>query len=77
MLSLKQKYDLCTNFNSVWWKWCVMFACHFDKNLFALLCLKGFVIAIVKTKVYCYNKLRSELVYILLLQPAGLEAGTK
>jgi hypothetical protein len=41
-------------------------------------CLKGFVIPIVKTKVYRYNVLRSQLVYrIELLQRAGLGAGTK
>jgi hypothetical protein len=40
-------------------------------------CLKGFVIAIGKTKVYRYNELRSELVYrIELLQRAGFGAGT-
>jgi hypothetical protein len=57
----------------------MMFACQFDNNLFALLfCLKGFVIAIVKPKIYRYKELRSELVYrIELLQRAGLEAGTK
>jgi hypothetical protein len=41
-------------------------------------CLKGFVIAIVKTKVYRNNKLRSQLVFrIELLQRAGLGAGTE
>jgi hypothetical protein len=38
--------------------------------------LKGFAIAIVKTKEYRYNELRSELAYrIELLQQAGLGAG--
>jgi hypothetical protein len=55
----------------------MMFACPFDNNLFTLLLLKGFVIAIVKMKVYRYNKLRSELVYRIELQRAGLGAGTK
>jgi hypothetical protein len=31
-------------------------------------CLKGFVIEIIKTKVYRYNELRSELVYRIELQ---------
>jgi hypothetical protein len=35
-----EKNDLCTDFNSVWWK-CCMFACHFHKNLFALLLFEG------------------------------------
>jgi hypothetical protein len=57
----------------------MMFACHFDKNLFALLLFEGSnVIAIVKTKVHCYNKLSLELVYrIELQQRAGLGVGTK
>jgi hypothetical protein len=56
-----------------------VFACQFDKKKTCLrcFCLKGFVIAIVKTKVYRYNELRSKLVYrIKLLQRAGLDAGT-
>jgi hypothetical protein len=36
-----QKNNLCTDFNSVWWKCCMMFACLFDDNLFALLLFEG------------------------------------
>jgi hypothetical protein len=57
----------------------MIFACQFDNNLFALL-FKGFVIAIVKTKVYRYNELRAELLYrieLLHVQRAGLGAGSK
>jgi hypothetical protein len=53
-----EKNNLCTDFISVWWKCCIMFACQFDKKLVcAAFCLKGFVIAIVKTTVYRYNEL--------------------
>jgi hypothetical protein len=48
-----------------------------DTNFLRCFCLKGFVIAIVKTKVYRYNELRSELVYRIELQRAGLIVGTK
>jgi hypothetical protein len=34
------KKILCTDFNSVWWK-CMMFACQFDNNSFALLFFEG------------------------------------
>jgi hypothetical protein len=65
-------------FNSVWWKCCMIFACQFDNNLFALLLFEGIShVAIVKTKVYRYNELRSELVYRIELQQSGLGAGTK
>jgi hypothetical protein len=37
--SLKKK--LCTDFNFVWWKCCMMFACQFDNNLFAMLLFEG------------------------------------
>jgi hypothetical protein len=60
-------YDVCL---SVWQK-------H-KKTCLRCYCLKGFIIAIVKTEVWRYNELRSELVYkIELLQQAGLGAGTK
>jgi hypothetical protein len=69
---------LCTNFNSVWWKCCMIFACHFDKNLFALLLFKGICHSNNKKKVSRYNELSSELIYrIELQQRAGLGDGTK
>jgi hypothetical protein len=57
----------------------MMFAIQFDNNCLRCFCLKDrVVIVIVKTKVYRYNELRSELVYrTVLLQRAGLGAGTK
>jgi hypothetical protein len=70
--------NVSVNFSSVWWKCCMMFACQFDNNFLRCFCLKGFVIAIVKTKVYRHNEQRSELVYrVELLQQARLRAGTK
>jgi hypothetical protein len=71
------KNNLCTYFISVWWQCCMMIVSQFDNNLLCF-CLKRFAIAIVKMKVYRYNKLRSKLVYrIELLQRAGLGTGTK
>jgi hypothetical protein len=37
----KNKNNVCTNFNSGWWKCFMMFACQFDNNLFALLLFEG------------------------------------
>jgi hypothetical protein len=36
-----KKNNLSTDFNSVWWKCCMMFACQFDNNLFTLLLFDG------------------------------------
>jgi hypothetical protein len=43
MSGVKEKNNnVCTDFNSVWWKCCMMFAYQFDNNLFALLLCEGF-----------------------------------
>jgi hypothetical protein len=43
VVSQKQiiKNNVCTDFNSFWWKCCLMFACQFDNNMFALLLFEG------------------------------------
>jgi hypothetical protein len=41
---------LCTYFNSVWWKCCMMFACQFDKNLIALLLFEGIFFNLFKNE---------------------------
>jgi hypothetical protein len=38
--SLKTE-DYALILNSVWWKCCMMFACQFDNNLFALILCEG------------------------------------
>jgi hypothetical protein len=72
------KNILCTDFNFFL---CENVACLLVSLTITCLrcfCLKEFVTAIVKTKVYRYNELRLELVCrIELIQRAGLGAGTK
>jgi hypothetical protein len=56
------KNNVCTDFNSVWWKYCMMFACQFDNNMFAMLLFEGI----------CHSNSKNESI---LLQRAMLGAG--
>jgi hypothetical protein len=70
----KKQKKLSTNFNSVRWQCCMMFACQFDNNLFALLLFEGICHSNSK---YESISLQRATLGIELLQRAGLGAVTK